>query len=126
MRVPRLPGDDDVGTSRSLGDDEESFRALFTHYYRPILSFFIQRGFPADESQDLTQETFLRVFQGIGQFRGEASFQTWLLRIATNVWHNEIRHRMAAKRAATAIPLEEATQEKSTAEAESEEGAEAE
>ncbi len=37
------------------------------------------------DSEDLVQETFVRAFRGIGRFRGDSTFRTWLHRIAVNV-----------------------------------------
>jgi RNA polymerase sigma-70 factor (ECF subfamily) len=53
---------------------------------------------------DVLQETFLRVWRGIGRFRGDSSFRTWLTRIALNAAHTW-RH---ARRPVTGIPAEAA------------------
>ena len=45
----------------------------------------------AEEARDLTQETFLRAFQSIGHFRGEADLRTWIYRIAINQARNRWR-----------------------------------
>jgi RNA polymerase sigma-70 factor (ECF subfamily) len=45
----------------------------------------------AEEARDLTQETFLRAFQNISRFRGEADLKTWLYRIAINQARNRWR-----------------------------------
>ncbi len=45
----------------------------------------------AEEARDLTQETFLRAFQAIAHFRGEADLRTWLYRIAINQARNRWR-----------------------------------
>ena len=45
----------------------------------------------AEEARDLTQETFLRAFQHIDRFRGEADLKTWLYRIAINQARNRWR-----------------------------------
>jgi RNA polymerase sigma-70 factor (ECF subfamily) len=44
-----------------------------------------------EEARDLTQETFLRAFQSIGSFRGEADLRTWIYRIAINQARNKWR-----------------------------------
>jgi RNA polymerase sigma-70 factor (ECF subfamily) len=45
----------------------------------------------AEEARDLTQETFLRAFQSIARFRGEADLKTWIYRIAVNQARNRWR-----------------------------------
>jgi len=45
----------------------------------------------AEEARDLTQETFLRAFQSIGRFRGDADLKTWIYRIAINQARNRWR-----------------------------------
>jgi RNA polymerase sigma-70 factor (ECF subfamily) len=49
-----------------------------------------------EEARDLTQETFLRAFQSIDRFRGEADLRTWIYRIAINQARN--RWRWCARR----------------------------
>jgi RNA polymerase sigma-70 factor, ECF subfamily len=92
---------------RDGADPEESFRLLFHRFHRPLFRFFEHRGFSTEECQDLIQETFLRVYQGIGGFRGEARWEHWLFRIAANTASKALRHRGAAKRANHSVPLEE-------------------
>ncbi|MCG8460347.1 MAG: RNA polymerase sigma factor [Holophagales bacterium] len=64
---------------------EESFRILFEVYFPPLRSFFSKRVSATDDQVDLIQETFTRVYKGLGRFRGEAPFGAWLFRIAWNV-----------------------------------------
>ncbi len=45
------------------------------------------------EADDATQETFVKAFMNLGDFRGESSFYTWLYRIAVNVSLNAVRKR---------------------------------
>jgi len=45
----------------------------------------------AEEARDLTQETFLRAYQAIAKFRGDADLKTWLYRIALNQARNRWR-----------------------------------
>jgi RNA polymerase sigma-70 factor, ECF subfamily len=85
---------------------EESFRLLFDRFYWPLFRFFERRGFSTEESQDLIQETFLRVYRGIEGFRGEARWEHWLFRIAANTAVKALRHQAAAKRAGRTVSLD--------------------
>ena len=55
----------------------------------------------AEEARDLTQETFLRAFQSIDRFRGDADLKTWLYRIAVNQARNRWRWWRRRKRGET-------------------------
>jgi RNA polymerase sigma-70 factor, ECF subfamily len=55
----------------------------------------------AEEARDLTQETFLRAFQNIGHFRGDADLRTWIYRIAINQARNRWRWWRRRRRDAT-------------------------
>src|SRR5215213_9963885 len=88
---------------------EENFQILFRRF-RPTLNRFFERcGVSPDDCRDLTQETFLRIYSGIGSFRREARFESWLFKIATNVYRKRLRWRSADKRAGQEFSLEEVT-----------------
>jgi RNA polymerase sigma-70 factor (ECF subfamily) len=55
----------------------------------------------SEEARDLTQETFLRAFQNIERFRGEADLRTWIYRIAINQARNRWRWWRRRRRDAT-------------------------
>ena len=55
----------------------------------------------AEEARDLAQETFLRAFQAIQKFRGDADLKTWLYRIAINQARNRWRWWRRRRRDAT-------------------------
>lgn len=81
----------------SSGDETaefELFRAYFARIHRLI---FRMTGDPA-LADDLTQDTFVRAFDRLSTFRGEARFSTWLTRIAVTVALNELK-RQSAERA---------------------------
>jgi len=85
---------------------EENFRRLFELYYSMVYHFFAKRGFSPDECLDLTQETFLGIYGSIGSFRREAPFETWLFRIAANVYRKRLRRQSASKRSGQEVCLE--------------------
>ena len=88
-------------------DPDESFRQIFHQYYRLVFSFFVKKGFSSEESNDLAQETFLRVHKSLGTFRREARFETWLFQVSANVYRNTLRSQSTRKRDAPEVSLDE-------------------
>ncbi|MFY9175580.1 MAG: sigma-70 family RNA polymerase sigma factor [Peptococcia bacterium] len=78
---------------KSKNGDIDAFEELVCRYERKIYTIAYRLIGNRDDANDLAQEAFLKAFQGIKNFRGEASFQTWLCRITTNVCRDEIRRR---------------------------------
>lgn len=87
---------------------EESFRRLFGLYFRPVHDFFARRGFSPADCQDLTQETFLGIYRGVGSFRRGAPFDAWLFAVAANVYRKRLRHQAAGVRRGWEVPLDAA------------------
>ncbi len=96
---------------RPAPGQSEEFQQLYVQFFPAVIAYFRRQGFPLDEARDLAQDTFVRAFAGLAGFRREASFKTWLLKIATNVWRNELRARGALKREAPRVPLDEAQEQ---------------
>ncbi len=94
---------DDLQAGRAV---EESFRSLCDRFHRPVYAFFSRRGFSPADCLDLTQETFLGIYRGIGSFRHDARFETWLFTVATNAYRKRLRREVAGKRAAEEVPLD--------------------
>lgn len=97
-----------------LGPGDQGFmdtpEDLFNRYYRPVVSFFLRKGFPLEESRDLAQDTFLRVFNKWESFRGESSAETWIFQIAANLYKNKLRSQQTQKRDAQETPLDDSTE----------------
>lgn len=87
---------------------ESNARLLFQRYFRQVRRFFCRRGRSPAEAEDLAQETFMRVFERLPTFRRESRFEAWLLGIAENVHRQSLVRRMAAKRLAALVSLEDA------------------
>jgi RNA polymerase sigma-70 factor (ECF subfamily) len=84
---------------------EASFHVLFERYRSSVRKFFLSRGFSPEDAADLTQESFLRVYRGIGRFRHDAKFKSWLHHVVTNLWKNEVRRLRTGRRSGAAVPL---------------------
>lgn len=61
-----------------------SFEALYQTYYGKIFRLCMGYVNDVDWAKDLTQETFITVWQKFSQYRGEAAIGTWIFRIAVN------------------------------------------
>jgi RNA polymerase sigma-70 factor (ECF subfamily) len=114
-RAPAITENQDRGAADLLVerwrqgiDREETFRQLYVLHFRSVYRFFARRGFGPDECLDLAQETFLRVHEHLGAFRGDARFETWLFKIATNLYRNRLRTLATLKRHAQEVPLDSA------------------
>ena len=83
-----------------------NFEDVFHEYQRPIYNYLLRMTQNPAEADDLTQETFIRVYRGLSNFRGQASLSTWIYRIATNVSHDHFRRR-ATQQARAALSFEE-------------------
>lgn len=75
---------DQLLVQRVQSGDQKAFELLVIKYQRRI--FRLISRFIRDQSlaEDVAQETFLRAYRAIGQFRGDSQFYTWLYRIAVN------------------------------------------
>jgi len=71
--------------------DAAAFEQLVSDRSAEIYGLLFRLTESAEEARDLTQETFLRAFQSIGRFRGEADLRTWIYRIAINQARNRWR-----------------------------------
>lgn len=71
--------------------DAAAFEELVTERSGEIYGLLFRLTENSEEARDLTQETFLRAFQNISRFRGEADLRTWIYRIAINQARNRWR-----------------------------------
>ncbi len=72
---------------------KSAFNKLVKKYTAPIFRLLYDMTGNYQDSQDLAQETFLRAYLKIKQYRGEAKFTTWLYRIAHNIAIDYLRGR---------------------------------
>ena len=64
--------------------DVRAFEMLVVKYQRRIERLIGRMVRDTDLVQDIAQETFIRAYRAMGQFRGDSAFYTWLYRIAVN------------------------------------------
>jgi RNA polymerase sigma factor (sigma-70 family) len=68
--------------------EREAFDQLVVRYQRNVYRLCLRYVNNHEDANDLTQEVFLRAWRGIGRFRGQSAFATWLFRIGVNACLN--------------------------------------
>ena len=80
---------DQMLVDRFKNGDESAFEEMVSRYrdriYARVLSMLKNR----EDAEEVTQDAFVRAHKGLHNFRGDASFSTWLFQIATNLAHNK-------------------------------------
>ena len=73
--------------------DSDAFSQLVDKYQQPLMTFCFSFLREYTSAEDMTQETFLRVFRNAARYEPTAKFTTWLYRIAANLCINELKKR---------------------------------
>ncbi|RRD57472.1 RNA polymerase sigma factor RpoE [Comamonadaceae bacterium OH2545_COT-014] len=82
---PPAPTDSDaLLVERAAAGDQRAYELLVIKYQRRIERLIGRMVRDVDLVQDIAQETFIRAWRALHQFRGDAQFYTWLYRIAVN------------------------------------------
>ena len=94
-----------LATQVAVFGNKRAFDQLVRQYQSPVRRFFLSQTL-GDEmlSDDLAQDTFLKAYTHIGQFRGTSSFLTWLTRIAYNVYYDYKRQESGDRRLEEGTP----------------------
>ena len=75
---------DQLLVTRAVAGDQRAFEMLVVKYQRRIQRLIARFVRDVDLVEDIAQETFIRAYKALHQFRGDAQFYTWLYRIAVN------------------------------------------
>ncbi|MBZ5701118.1 MAG: sigma-70 family RNA polymerase sigma factor [Acidobacteriia bacterium] len=99
---PQEPEDDLVLVERVLAGDPRSFETIVRKHERRVFRVTLAVLGNAEDAEEAMQDTFVKAYRHIGQFRREARFTTWLTKIAVN---EALQKRQARK---NFVSLEEA------------------
>ena len=77
--------------SRAAAGDRTAQKALYENHVDRVFRLAFRMAGDEDLARDFTQETFIRAFQRLADFRGESALSTWLHTIATTVSLNGLR-----------------------------------
>lgn len=82
--APPPPDSDAMLVQRTLAGEQRAYDLLVIKYQRRVERLIGRMVRDVDLVQDIAQETFIRAYRALAQFRGDAQFYTWLYRIAVN------------------------------------------
>lgn len=77
--------------ARSRRGDHEAFRALVEAHHERVYRTAYAVTTDAGDANEITQETFIKAWRGLARFRGDASFATWVTRLALNAARDHLR-----------------------------------
>jgi RNA polymerase sigma-70 factor (ECF subfamily) len=100
-----LQSDETALIAELRAGSEEAFSWLIARYHQPIYSLLARTMYNRADAADLTQEVFVKVFRGVGNFHGESSLRTWIYRIALREASNQRRWWMRHKQ--QEVPIEQ-------------------
>ena len=85
-----MPDSEQHLIQRAQKGDSEAFAALVTEHQRYVYNLALRLLNNEEEALDLAQETFVRAWTALPNFRGQSQFRTWLYRIVTNLCYNRL------------------------------------
>ncbi len=89
-----VPGDDtSLLLRRCLAGDEAAYRELVRRYQRAVYTVAIRMVRSAEDAEDVTQETFVRVFKALDRYDPSRPFQAWLFTITSRLCIDHLRRR---------------------------------
>ncbi len=78
---------------RAQNGDAAAFDGLITPHEKRIYALCLRISGNREDAMDCAQEAMLRIWRALGSYRGQASFSTWVYRIATNTCLDLMRKR---------------------------------
>lgn len=105
-----LPQPDPAVLRKAQRGDDRAFAIIVRTYEKPVYNYVLRLVGDRSLAEDLTQEVFLRVYQGLAGFSLRARFTTWLFQVTKNRVLDELRAMERRPRAVVALddiaPLE--------------------
>jgi RNA polymerase sigma-70 factor (ECF subfamily) len=101
-----LPQPDPGILRKAQKGDERAFSIILRLYETPVYNYVLRLVGDRSLAEDLTQEVFLRVFQGLPRFSSRSKFTTWLFQVTKNRVLDELR--ASERRPRATVQLEDA------------------
>lgn len=103
--IEHVADPDLADVQRVLGGDVQAFAGIVRRWQGPLVNMAWRYCRDRGRAEEMAQEAFIRAWRGLGQWRHESSFSTWLFALAANVFRNELK-----RFPANSLPLEDAAE----------------
>lgn len=74
-----------------MANMEHEFEKIYREYATLIYRYLISIGCPAQDAEDITQDTFVKALLNIDSYRGDSKLSVWLCQIAKNTWLTHLK-----------------------------------
>jgi RNA polymerase sigma-70 factor (ECF subfamily) len=81
--------------NKHLQEDSSAFPKLLNHHLKAVFNFAFRLSGNSSEAEDITQETFFKIWKNLKKFKPEENFKTWMFAIARNTAIDFIRKKRA-------------------------------
>lgn len=86
-----MVNEDDAVIEAVISGDTDAFRALVERHKYRLFAVILRLVGDRDVAEELAQETFVKAYRSISDFRGEAAFSTWLIQIGIHAARDRLR-----------------------------------
>ena len=83
--------DDLADVERVLAGDVQAFEGIVRRWQGPLINMAWRYCRDRSRAEELAQEAFIRAWRGLGRWRRESSFSTWLFALAANVFRSDLK-----------------------------------
>jgi RNA polymerase sigma-70 factor (ECF subfamily) len=90
----QVAGTDEDAVERVQDGDVQAFEEIVGRWQGPLVNLAWRYCRDRSQAEELAQEAFLRIYQGLASWRRQAAFSTWMFAVATNVIRNGVRQRL--------------------------------
>lgn len=93
MSTTQRYDDDGLAAKRVLGGDIDAFESIVGRWQGPLINLAYRYCRNRGEAEEMAQEAFMKIFKGLGKWRQDSRFSTWLYAVASNHYRSAMRRR---------------------------------
>ena len=105
-KLQMTTNDDQIIIDRIINGDTKAFTALVDRYKDLVFTLALRMVKHKEEAEEVSQDTFIKVFKSLNKFKGDSKFSTWIYRVAYNTCLDRIKKNKKNQRE---VPIDDYT-----------------